>query len=674
MKKIMLFLQIVIVFSAHISIDEGRLVAENIFAERSGVAKSTLSVDFVMAKQSGDLDLYYVYNINSDGFVIVAATDRVIPVLGYNVEHPYRNENRAPQFDAMLNNFVAQIEYAIENQIESDSNIRSRWEKYLAADFIPQQRDLRNVSPLLATNWDQDNPWNYACPTDAWGPGGHVYAGCVAVSMAQVMKYWEYPQTGEGSNSYNSDYGNLSVNFGNTTYNWSSMYNNSSSSATQTLLYHCGVGVEMQYSPDGSGAWVGGSAPSALHALENYFRYHSDANFKEKDNYSESTWESMLCDELDSGRPLVYRGYGNDGGHAFNIDGYQGTDYFHFNWGWSGYYNGYYYVSNLNPGGMSFTSSQGGIFNLHPESTSVPAISVSISQINTTLEVGQTGSGSFLISNTGDAGSTLTYSISESPSVAWISASPTSGSISSGNSNIISYSIGYSGLSDGSYSTDLVISNNAGNSVTIPVSLTVSAAANPIEFSLDCSGNYTINTTGNELQVFMANEMSVGGFQFDITDLPGGFMEFTGVETTERTNAFSISSSYVGNDFRVICFSMTGDVISSGSGAIATLIFDTADQLGNVEVCLTETVVSDEMGDPLQFTEGCCTMTIEQGGMKGDINNDGIINILDVVQTVNFVLGIITPDDYQFWAADYNSDGIINILDVVQIVNAVLTG
>jgi len=52
---------------------------------------------------------------------------------------------------------------------------------------------------------------------------------------------------------------------------------------------------------------------------------------------------------------------------AFNLDGYQGTNYFHFNWGWSGSYNGYFYLNNLNPGGDNFTNGQGAIINLYPD-------------------------------------------------------------------------------------------------------------------------------------------------------------------------------------------------------------------------------------------------------------------------------------------------------------------
>ena len=53
--------------------------------------------------------------------------------------------------------------------------------------------------------------------------------------------------------------------------------------------------------------------------------------------------------------------------------------------------------------------------------------------------------------------------------------------------------------------------------------------------------------------------------------------------------------------------------------------------------------------------------------ITGDINLDGQINILDIVQLANMILS----DDYQE-SADLNGDGNLNILDIVQLVNIIL--
>ena len=59
--------------------------------------------------------------------------------------------------------------------------------------------------------------------------------------------------------------------------------------------------------------------------------------------------------------------------------------------------------------------------------------------------------------------------------------------------------------------------------------------------------------------------------------------------------------------------------------------------------------------------------------MLGDINDDGLINVLDIVSLVNFVLGTDTPSNNEIYAADINGDGILNILDVVTMVNWILS-
>ena len=59
-------------------------------------------------------------------------------------------------------------------------------------------------------------------------------------------------------------------------------------------------------------------------------------------------------------------------------------------------------------------------------------------------------------------------------------------------------------------------------------------------------------------------------------------------------------------------------------------------------------------------------------GILGDINQDQLINILDVVIIINFILSVDSPNDYELWASDLNQDNILNILDVVLLVNEIL--
>ena len=61
-------------------------------------------------------------------------------------------------------------------------------------------------------------------------------------------------------------------------------------------------------------------------------------------------------------------------------------------------------------------------------------------------------------------------------------------------------------------------------------------------------------------------------------------------------------------------------------------------------------------------------------GIVGDINQDDVINILDIVSLINFILGVNTPNEYEQLAGDLNQDFNINVLDVVILVNTILSG
>jgi hypothetical protein len=117
----------------------------------------------------------------------------------------------------------------------------------------------------------------------------------------------------------------------------------------------------MMYSPDGSGAY----SQDAAAALKNYFGYDQTLTLVNRDDYTYDDWKTLLRAQIDARQPMYYHGFGT-GGHAFNVDGYQDTMYFHFNWGWGSSYNGYYHLFNLNPGGSSFTDGQGAIINFIP--------------------------------------------------------------------------------------------------------------------------------------------------------------------------------------------------------------------------------------------------------------------------------------------------------------------
>ncbi len=345
-------------------------VAFNFYVEHSMVPISakSLSITENFSISENENTLYYVFNFSNDGFVIVAADNVVQPVLGYSYEGKYNDKDRSPEFIDWMGIYKQQIKYAIISNVPSTAEIDAAWDHLnVSSDEFSSEKEIMDVTPLLNTTWDQGACYNNLCPVDTAGSGGHVWVGCVATAMGQVMNYYRYPTTGQGSHGYYSpNYGYLSADFGATTYNWNGMTNSCtlSNNYIATLLYHCGVSADMNYGINGSGADMG----LAANALVSYFKYSSSIQHDYKYSFSDTQWENLLKTELDNKRPMMYAGYNTDGGHAWVCDGYQGTNYFHFNWGWSGVGNGYYYLTALNPAGYDFTQFQEAIYNIYPGS------------------------------------------------------------------------------------------------------------------------------------------------------------------------------------------------------------------------------------------------------------------------------------------------------------------
>lgn len=299
---------------------------------------------------------HYVINYEPEGWALVAADDRVKPILAYSVTGEF-NVNRSltsPEIKYWLSIYQDQIYSTVK---ESTLSKNKDWDKWLEDDIVQTKSATASVSPLLSAEWNQDTGWNRFCPADEEGPGGHALVGCVGVAMAQAMSVAKYPEKPQGKHSYVHDtYGTIYLNYDNeAAYNWDGMSASASDDENARLLYHCAVAVSMDFGPDGSGSLSSRVAP----ALKEHFGYTDDVKYYQRFE-SDSEWKELLKSELNKGNVLVYSGDPGtgDAGHSFNIDGYDINDYFHFNWGWSGKYNGYYSIDNINPGDNKFNKNQ----------------------------------------------------------------------------------------------------------------------------------------------------------------------------------------------------------------------------------------------------------------------------------------------------------------------------
>ena len=295
---------------------------------------------------------FYAFNAGTSGFVIVSADDRFRPIVGYSDEGPFETENMSPELAFYLEKIIEAR--TSRNAVLSDDT-EEEWQSVMTTGKLLSRNGGRGVDYICTTKWNQDWPYNMYAPEATGGSGGHCYAGCVATAMSQVMKRWNHPAQGTGSHSYHCSYGQQSANFGATTYHWELMPDRLAGASQEEIeavalfMYHCGVSVDMNFSPSGSGA----SSWDVPYAIRHYFSYTNQAQLKDRDSYSLANWQNLLKGQFDIGWPVYYSGYSNSGGHAFVCDGYDDNDLFHFNWGWGGSSDGWFVIDEIDYAGWA---------------------------------------------------------------------------------------------------------------------------------------------------------------------------------------------------------------------------------------------------------------------------------------------------------------------------------
>ncbi len=292
---------------------------------------------------------YYAFNLEQ-GYVIVSGDDEMTELVGYAENGFFDAENVPPQMQLWLNGYA---EYVAAVQ-----SGKAKARKILLSDSPSVV-----VEPLVTTKWNQDAPFNNFAPeyTDDNNNTQRCATGCAATAMAQIMKFHNWPEQGVGHYSYeHQSFGTISSNFSEHVYDWTNMidrynngeYSNVQADAVALLMKDCGVSLNMNYGPV-SGASIYSYTP----AFKNYFRYSSRTVNRSGCETAEFT--RIITDELQEGRPIIYCGTGEDGGHAFVVDGYDTNYFLHVNWGWGGYSDGYFDMDYMDPTGLGIGGGSG---------------------------------------------------------------------------------------------------------------------------------------------------------------------------------------------------------------------------------------------------------------------------------------------------------------------------
>lgn len=352
-----------------VSEDEARTKAARFLASRSASGNSQAkhvqrkAPRLVASRSQREL---YVFNDEANGgFVVVSGDERTPEILGYSFSGGIDAQDMPTGLQAWLDDYAKQIRVIQERNIATPMT-----------SLLPESLDY--VEPLIETTWNQRAPYYNMCPKTG---GKQTLTGCCATAMAQVMNYYKWPKkTSKTIPAYTT--ASLSIYvpaISVTTIDWDNMldnyytgnYTTAEGNAVATLMKLCGAAVEMDYTPNIS---FGGVGPETLYK---YFGYNPETmECVDAADFTARVWNRMIYDELNAGRPIIYWGYPEVGvywsGHVFVVDGYDCDDYFHINWGWGGYEDGYFLLSALLPGNYNYSNGQGALIGISPLTPDTP--------------------------------------------------------------------------------------------------------------------------------------------------------------------------------------------------------------------------------------------------------------------------------------------------------------
>ena len=581
------------------------------------------------------LAAYYIIGTDK-GFVVVAGDDRARRILAYSDTPVADVEDLPAPARFWLDLYKRQIE-VLQSQPGADVSarcLRSSW-----------YHSNESITPLLHSVWSQTNPFNKRCPLI---DGKVSYAGCSAVALAQVMRYWEYPEVSDTLPPYVSRTHQISVPaLDSTAFDWSNMldnypvlggYTTQQQEAVSTLLRYVGQAEHMDYKPQGSDA----DEHDILDAIR-FFGYDKSACYVEKSTidgeeiYPDNIWSAMLWNELKQGRPVVYCAWALEPdstltGHAFNVDGYDAdTDTYHVNFGWRGTGDGYYALNAFLLSGYQFDIGQLMFLNVMPPRPQ-PVLWVSKQEVRFDCHVGDTVTQRIIVAGSDLIGEVTValndtsglYSLDVVPDVAGNTViTVTFAPQESGNSGA-SLTVSSQGAQD----VTVVIAGNASLPVVAPVMLPADSAA--------------IDTTS---------------FCAQWTDAsPSQYVEQYVLEVASSPEFDPADSCY-----RVIT------AITDSAWVVDSLM------AGGTYFYRVQAVYTDGTVSAWSNVEEVTLLQPEppHGYELGDVNHDGCVDISDVAYLIDCLL---RPDlDACPICADVRPDGVIDISDLAALIDLILT-
>ena len=337
------------------------------FLSQKGLPSSVKAVETQMSRRRAQgisqPDYYYVFNNGQNqGFVIISGDDRAETVLGYATSGHFDVDSIPPAMADLLNYYSYQIE-AIKH----------------GASIITRAANHPQVPNLMTVKWDQEEPYNNMAPLGYYvdvNDGSHCVTGCVATAMAQVLYHQHFVNATQATipgyqnktcwqSPSGVKYAQLADVSAGSALDWNNMVDNyyvqtttqDQKNAVANLMLYCGTAVNMNYDLEGSSAPV----YAIPDAFKKYFGYSRGTRYVQRESYSDTEWDNLIYNEIASGRPVIYGGQtAKNEGHAFVVHGYDGNGNYAINWGWGGYQDNYFYLSDLTPKSQGMGGGSGG--------------------------------------------------------------------------------------------------------------------------------------------------------------------------------------------------------------------------------------------------------------------------------------------------------------------------
>ena len=331
--------------------DKAKQIAENFFRQnqsRSGAVSLRMVYDgeTSASRSSGQAPALYVFdNQGWNGFVVVSGDDAAYPILGYSTDGDFPEGQLPANLQSWLEGMKNQVNFLREQGAPTMVNSRA-------------ENTGEVVKQLTTAKWNQDTPYDKYTPVIS---GKQSPTGCTTTAVAIAMHYVKWPKTRTVTlPAYTTETNKINRPAREAcTYDWDNMlvdYSSGKGTEAQrdnvaNLMADIGNMLKSDYAKDDTGAYP----EHIANGLITYMDYDKSMQFVYRSEFNKNKWYSMMKNELDNNRPVIYAGFcvttKGTSGHSFVLDGYTTQDYFGVNWGWGGYCNGYFRLDAMNPSG-----------------------------------------------------------------------------------------------------------------------------------------------------------------------------------------------------------------------------------------------------------------------------------------------------------------------------------